>query len=86
MTLKHPRSPQSDSERTTEAFFEKARRVSSDQGAKSLELRAAISLARLWMKQGKIPEAKRILGETHGWFREGFELNDLQEAKALLDA
>ena len=86
LTLKHPRSPQSDSERTTEAFFEKARRVSSDQGAKSLELRAAISLARLWMKQGKIPEAKRILGETHGWFREEFELNDLQEAKALLDA
>jgi class 3 adenylate cyclase/predicted ATPase len=88
LTLKLPssQSSQSDSERIAEDFFEKARRVASDQGAKSLELRAAISLARLWMKQGKIPEAKRILGETHGWFKEGFELNDLQEAKALLDA
>ena len=87
LTLKQPRvaNPQSDSERIAEAYFDKARRVASDQGAKSLELRAAISLGRLWMKQGKIPEAKRILGETYGWFTEGFDLPDLQEAKTLLE-
>ena len=76
LTLKQPASEgsRSDSERIAEAYFDKARRVASDQGAKSLELRAATSLGRLWIKQGKIPEAKRMLGETHGWFTEGFDL------------
>jgi adenylate cyclase len=88
LTLKQlsPQSSQSDSERIAEGYFDKARRVASDQGAKSLELRAATSLGRLWMKQGKIPEAKRMLGETQGWFREGFDLHDLQEAQTLLEA
>ena len=78
-------SSQSDSEKIAESYFDKARRVASNQGAKSLELRAATSLGRLWIKQGKIPEAKRMLGETYGWFKEGLDLPDLQEAKALLE-
>jgi predicted ATPase/class 3 adenylate cyclase len=76
----------SDSEEVAEGYFDKARRVASNQGAKSLELRAATSLGRLWIKQGKFPEAKRMLGEAYGSFEEGFDLPDLQEAKALLEA
>jgi predicted ATPase len=88
LTLKQlsSQSSQSDSERIAEGYFDKARCVASGQGAKSLELRAATSLGRLWMNQGKIPEAKQMLGLTHGWFREGFDLPDLQEAKTLLEA
>ena len=56
------------------------------QQAKSLELRAAMSLARLWQHQGKRAEACRMLAEVYGWFTEGFDTADLQEAKALLDA
>ena len=77
--------PQSESEKIAEAYFDKARRVASVQGAKSLELRAVTSLGRLWMKQGKIAEAKRMLGETYGWFGEGFDLPDLRAAKILLE-
>jgi class 3 adenylate cyclase/predicted ATPase len=84
LTLKQPAAEGSQSERIAEAYFDKARRVASEQGAKSLELRAATSLGRLWMKQGKLPETKRMLGETHGWFSEGFDLPDLREAKMLL--
>lgn len=88
MTLKRPASQnsQSESENIAEVYFDKARRIASEQGAKSLELRAATSLGRLWMKQGKIFEAKRMLGETHGWFSEGFDLSDLRQAKMLLEA
>ena len=87
VTLKQQFSerPQSESERIAEAYFDKARRVASVQGAKSLELRAVTSLGRLWMKQGKIAEAKRMLGETYGWFGEGFDLPDLRAAKILLE-
>ena len=55
------------------------------QQAKSLELRAAMSLARLWRRQGKRTEAHQLLAEVHGWFTEGFETQDLQDAKALLE-
>ena len=56
------------------------------QQAKSLELRAAMSLSRLWQRQGKRDEARELLAPIYGWFTEGFDTADLQEAKALLDA
>ena len=56
------------------------------QQAKSLELRAAMSLARLWQRQGKRAAARQLLAEVYGWFTEGFDTADLQEARALLDA
>jgi predicted ATPase len=55
------------------------------QQAKSLELRAVMSLARLWQQQGKKAEARHMLAEIYNWFTEGFDTADLQEAKALLD-
>jgi predicted ATPase len=55
------------------------------QQAKSWELRAATSLARLWQQQGKKAEARQLLTEIYGWFTEGFETKDLQEAKELLE-
>jgi len=55
------------------------------QQAKSWELRAATSLARLWQQQGKYSEAYELLAPVYGWFTEGFDTVDLQEAKALLD-
>jgi predicted ATPase len=54
--------------------------------AKSLELRAAMSLSRLWQRQGKCTEARELLAPVYGWFTEGFDTADLQEAKALLEA
>jgi predicted ATPase/class 3 adenylate cyclase len=69
-----------------EACFHEALAVSRCQQAKSLELRAAMSLARLWQHQGKIPQAHDLLAPVYTWFTEGFETADLQEAKALLDA
>ena len=59
--------------------------VSRRQSAKSLELRAVRSLSRLWQKQGKKDEARRMLAEIYGWFTEGFDTADLKEAKALLE-
>ena len=58
--------------------------IARRQGAKSLELRAAMSLARLWQRQGKRDEARQLLAEVYNWFTEGFDTADLQEAKALL--
>ena len=55
------------------------------QQAKSLELRAATSLARLWQRQGKRAEARELLAPVYGWFTEGFDTADLQEAQALLE-
>ena len=55
------------------------------QQAKSLELRAAMSLARLWQCQGKRVEAHQLLAPIYGWFTEGYDTTDLQEAKALLE-
>ena len=68
-----------------EACFQQALAVAHHQQAKSLELRAAMSLSRLWQRQGKRAEAQQLLAELYGWFSEGFDTADLQEAKALLD-
>jgi predicted ATPase len=68
-----------------EAYFERAFSVSRKQQAKSLELRAAMSMARLWRDQGKRHEARGLLAPVYGWFTEGFDTLDLKEAKALLD-
>jgi predicted ATPase len=68
-----------------EACFQQALAVARRQQAKSLELRAAMSLARLWQGQGKRTEACELLAEVSGWFTEGFETQDLQDAKALLE-
>jgi class 3 adenylate cyclase/DNA-binding winged helix-turn-helix (wHTH) protein/predicted ATPase len=68
-----------------EACFHQALDVARRQQAKSWELRAATSLARLWQQQGKRAEAYRLLAPTYGWFTEGFDTADLQEAKALLE-
>ena len=67
-----------------EACFQQALDVARRQEAKSLELRAAMSLSRLWQRQGKRHEARELLAEVYGWFTEGFETADLQEAKTLL--
>jgi hypothetical protein len=69
-----------------EACFQKALAVARHQSAKSLELRAVMSLSRLWQQQGKQHEAHKMLAEIYGWFTEGFDTKDLQEAKALLEA
>ena len=67
-----------------EESFHLALTVARRQQAKSLELRAAMSLSRLWQQQGKRVEARQLLAEVYGWFTEGFDTADLQEAKALL--
>ena len=68
-----------------EACFERALAVARLQQAKSWELRAAMSMARLWRDQGKRDEARDLLAPIYGWFTEGFDTLDLKEAKALLD-
>jgi class 3 adenylate cyclase/predicted ATPase len=68
-----------------EACFQQSLDVAHRQQAKSLELRAAMSLSRLWQRQGKRGEAQQLLAPIYGWFTEGFDTADLQEAKALLD-
>jgi len=73
-------------ETQSELCFRQALDVSRGQQAKSLELRAAMSLARLWQQQGKHQEARELLAPVYGWFTEGFDTADLQEAKALLEA
>ena len=69
-----------------EAYFERALAVARAQQTKSWELRAAMSLARLWRDQGKRDVARTLLAPVYGWFTEGFDTLDLKEAKALLDA
>jgi len=68
-----------------EACFLKAIAIAQKQQAKSLELRATMSLARLWQQQGKQQEARQMLAEIYGWFTEGFDTKDLQEAKTLIE-
>jgi predicted ATPase len=68
-----------------EACFQQALAVARRQQAKSLELRAAMSLSRLWQQQGKRDKARALLAPVYGWFTEGFDMTDLQEAKALLE-
>ena len=66
--------------------FQHALTIARRQQVKALELRAATSLARLWQRQGKRAEAHELLAPVYGWFTEGFDTADLQEAKVLLDA
>jgi predicted ATPase len=80
-----PQSLTSDPQGEAEACFLKAIDISRKQQAKSLELRATVSLARLWRQQGKQAEARQMLAEIYSWFIEGFDTTDLQEAKALLE-
>src|SRR5262249_49300476 len=82
LLLKQPGTPQAEAE----AWLQRALDVARRQEAKSLELRAAMSLTRLWQHQGKQGEARQLLGEVYGWFIEGFDTADLQEAQALLAA
>jgi predicted ATPase len=74
-----------DNAAAAETCFRQALAVARRQQAKSLELRAAMSLSRLWPQQGKRAEAYQLLAETYGWFTEGFDTIDLQEARALLE-
>ena len=77
-------SPEHDAGKA-EAYFERALATASQQQAKSWELRAATSLARLWRDQGKPQQARELLAPVYGWFTEGFDTLDLKEAKALLE-
>jgi predicted ATPase len=71
--------------REAEAWFSRALTIARQQQAKSLELRAAMSLSRLYKQQGRQAEARPVLAETYGWFTEGFDTPDLLEARALLE-
>jgi predicted ATPase len=79
--LQQTGTPQAEAE----AWLQRALDVARRQEAKSLELRAAMSLSRLWQQQGKRAEAHALLAPIYGWFTEGFDTADLQEAKALLE-
>ena len=68
-----------------EAYFERALAIARQQQAKSWELRAATSLARLWRDQGKRDKARDLLAPVYGWFTEGFDTLDLKQAQTLLD-
>jgi predicted ATPase len=81
ITLK---SPQPDAVKA-EAYLARALSIARQQQAKSWELRAAMSLARLWRDQGKVQHARELLAPVYGWFTEGFDTRDLKEAKALLE-
>ena len=77
-------SPEPDAAKA-QTYFERALSVARQQQAKSWELRAAMSLARLWRDQGKVSQARELLAPVYGWFTEGFDTRDLKEAKELLD-
>ena len=68
-----------------QAHFERALSIAREKQTKSFELRAAMSLARLWRDQGKARQARELLAPVYGWFTEGFDTLDLKEAKALLE-
>ena len=78
------KSPEPDAAKA-EAYFDRALAVARAQQAKSWELRAAMSMARLWRDRGKRQQAHDLLAPVYGWFTEGFDTLDLKEAKALLD-
>ena len=77
-------SPEHDAVKAEE-YFERALAVAREQQAKSWELRAAMTLARLWRSQGKVQQARELLAPVYGWFTEGFDTRDLKEANALLE-
>ena len=78
------KSPERDSAKADE-YFRRALAVARQQQAKFWELRAAMSLARLWHSQGKAQQASELLAPVYGWFTEGFDTRDLKDAKALLE-
>jgi len=80
----HPASS-TQAEAEAEACFQRALDLARRQSAKALELRTAMSLSRLWQQQGKKDDARQMLAEIYGWFTEGFDTADLQEAKVLLE-
>ena len=82
LLLRQAKTPQAEAE----ACFQQALDVARRQEAKSLELRAAMSLAHLWQRQGNRTKAYGLLAPIYGWFTEGFDTADLQEAKTLLEA
>jgi predicted ATPase len=81
LLLRQPGMPQAEAA----SWLQRALDVARRQEAKSLELRAAMSLSRLWQQQGKRAEAYDLLMPIYGWFTEGFDTADLQEAKTLLE-
>jgi predicted ATPase len=81
LLLRQPGTPQTEAE----AWLQRALDVARHQEAKSLELRAAMSLSQLWQQQGKRAEAHALLAPIYGWFTEGFDTADLQEARTLLE-
>jgi predicted ATPase len=85
ITSPQPSTPSLQAETEAEACFLKAIEIARRQQAKSLELRATTSLARLWQQQGKHHAARNTLSDIYGWFTEGFETADLKEAKVLLE-
>jgi predicted ATPase len=78
------KSPEPDVAKA-QTYFERALAVARQQQAKSWELRASMSLARLWRDQSKVQQARELLAPVYGWFTEGFDTRDLKDAKALLD-
>jgi predicted ATPase len=78
------KSPEPDAAKA-EAYFERALAIARAQQAKSWELRAAMSMARLWRDQSKRDEARDLLASVYGWFTEGFDTLDLKQAQTLLD-
>jgi predicted ATPase len=78
------KSPERDASKA-EAYFQRALAIARQQQAKSWELRAAMSLARLWRDRGKVQEARELLAPVYGWFTDGFDPRDLKDAKALLE-
>ncbi|HEV8715258.1 MAG TPA: adenylate/guanylate cyclase domain-containing protein [Candidatus Binatia bacterium] len=81
----NPQSPTPNPQADAEVCFQKTIEIARKQQAKSLELRATTSLARLWQQQGKKAEAHKLLSEIYHWFTEGFDTKDLKDAKALLE-
>ena len=75
----------SDNRTEAETCFQQAISIAQNQQAKSLELRAVMSLSRLWQQQGKRQEAHDLLAPVYNWFTEGFDTADLQDARALLN-
>ena len=80
-----PGSGEHENEKEAEEYFRRALTIARDHSAKSLELRAAMSLSRLWQKHGEQVKARQLLTEVYNWFTEGFDTPDLREAKALIE-
>jgi len=83
--INNPQSAFPNPQSEAEAYFLRAIEIAQKQQAKSWELRASTSLARLWQQQGKKTEAHKLLADVYNWFTEGFDTKDLQEAKALIE-